>query len=85
MKKDIGELSLVKEKIKALKGREIQMSINRGRKKIDVVQATVRDIYPSVFTVSIASARQSLQTFSYFDVLCGNVNFDKSENAVNNN
>ncbi len=68
-----GELSLVKKKIANLKGQEIEMSINRGRKKIDIVNATVKDVYPSVFTVAIENARQPLQTFSYFDVLCGNV------------
>lgn len=68
-----GELSLVKEKIQALKGQEVEMSINRGRKKIDTVCATVKDVYPSVFTVKVENSRQPLQTFSYFDVLCGNV------------
>lgn len=68
-----GELSIIKQKIQSLKGQEVEMSINRGRKKIDTVQATVKDVYPSVFTVKIANARQPLQTFSYFDVLCGNV------------
>lgn len=73
MKRNIGELNLVKEKISSLKGETVEMSINRGRKKIDNVSATVKDVYPSVFTVRIESARQPLQTFSYFDILCGNV------------
>ena len=68
-----GELFLVKKKIQALKGQAVEMSINRGRKKIDIVHATVKDVYPSVFTVKIENARQPLQTFSYFDILCGNV------------
>lgn len=73
MKRDNRELDLVKEKIAALKGMAVNMSINRGRKKIDMVSATVKDVYPSVFTVKIENARQPLQTFSYFDILCGNV------------
>lgn len=76
MKRDTGELQFIKDKIKSLKGSQVEMSINRGRKKVDVVSATVKDIYPSVFTVLIPSSRQPLQTFSYFDVLCGNVVID---------
>lgn len=73
MKAPIGKLSSVKEQIANLKGAEIEMSINRGRKKFDIVSATIADVYPSVFTVKIKGVNQTVQTFSYFDVLCGNV------------
>ncbi len=73
MKAPIGKLSSVKEQIANLKGTEIEMSINRGRKKFDIVSATIADVYPSVFTVKIKGVNQTVQTFSYFDVLCGNV------------
>ena len=73
LKRDTGELQFIKDKIKSLKGEEVAMQINRGRKKVENVSATVKDLYPSVFTVKIENARQQLQTFSYFDVLCGNV------------
>lgn len=62
----------VKSKIKALKGEEVAMNINRGRKKIDTINCVIQDVYPSVFTV-ISKESTTLQTFSYFDVLCGNV------------
>lgn len=78
MKRPTGQLSLVKEQIAALKGLEVEMSINRGRKKIDIVNAMVADVYPSVFTVKIKGVNQPLQTFSYFDVLCGNVTIQNS-------
>ena len=64
-------LNEVKEKIKDLKGKDVTMSINRGRKKIDIVTATIKDVYPSVFTIKTMD--EKLQTFSYFDVLCGDV------------
>ncbi len=73
MKRDTGELNNIKDKIKSLKGEAIEMSINRGRKKVEQVCAVVKDVYPSVFTVKIENSRQPLQTFSYFDILCGNV------------
>ncbi len=66
-------LDEVKQKISALKGREVEMNVNRGRKKIDTISGVIKDVYPSVFTVK--PPQEPLQTFSYFDVLCGNVRF----------
>lgn len=63
----------VKNKIRELKGKEVEMNINRGRKKIDTINCVIKDVYPSVFTVISTAADGTLQTFSYFDVLCGNV------------
>ena len=75
MRKVTIDLESVKEKIKGLKGQTVEMSINRGRKKIELVSGMVKDIYPSVFTVVIKD-QTLLQTFSYFDVLCGKVMFN---------
>ena len=65
-------LDEVKDKIKALKGKDVEMNINRGRKKIDTINGVIKDVYPSVFTVK-TEAQGQIQTFSYFDVMCGNV------------
>ena len=61
----------IKLKISQMKGQNVQMKINRGRKKIESVTAMIKDVYPSVFTIKTSD--EKLQTFSYFDVLCGNV------------
>lgn len=67
-------LDEIKAKINALKGKTISMAINRGRKKMDYFDAIVENIYPSVFTVKVNALNQlDIQTFSYFDVLCGDV------------
>ncbi|MGN1200732.1 MAG: Veg family protein [Candidatus Caccovivens sp.] len=71
MRKIIFGLDEVKSKISNLKGQSVQMNINRGRKKIEKVSATIKDVYPSVFTIKTQDDK--LQTFSYFDVMCGNV------------
>ena len=63
----------VKNKIRDLKGREVALNINRGRKKFDTLNGIIKDVYPSVFTIENQSAQ--LQTFSYYDVLCGIVIF----------
>ena len=70
MKRTYLDLETVKSKIKELKGKPVELSINRGRKKIDIVSATIKDTYPSVFTIT---SNGTLQTFSYFDIMCGNI------------
>ena len=66
-------LDQVKEQISLLKGREVEMNINRGRKKIDTISGVIKDVYPSVFTIVAPKDSDKIQTFSYFDILCGNV------------
>lgn len=73
MRKIIYGLDEIKLKITGLKGQDVFMRINRGRKKIESLTATIKDVYPSVFTIKTQDDK--LQTFSYFDVMCGNVIF----------
>lgn len=77
MRKVLMSFEDVKLKILALKGREVEMNVNRGRKKIEAVSGVIRDVYPSVFTVETSMSK--IQTFSYFDVLCGNVKLKEIE------
>lgn len=72
MKKNLNALSQIKIQIANLKGKDIKMCINRGRKKFETINAVIDSIYPSVFTIKTQSG-MSLQTFSYFDVMCGDV------------
>lgn len=74
MKRNIIDLSTVKQKILALKGNTVKMEVNRGRNKIVKFDGVIVDVYPSVFTVE-ADEKIILgsKTFSYFDVLCGDV------------
>lgn len=73
MRRTTLNLEEVKNKILNLKGLEIEMNVNRGRKKIEAISGIIRDVYPSVFTVE--TKLEKIQTFSYYDVLCGNIKF----------
>ena len=75
MRKVGQNLDDIKTKILSMKGREVEMNINRGRKKFDTLSGVIKDVYPSVFTVALSGNDSPLQTFSYYDVLCGNVIF----------
>lgn len=75
MRKATMNIENVKNKILSLKGRNVEMNINRGRKRFDLISGVIKDVYPSVFTVAIKEEISQIQTFSYYDVLCGNVVF----------
>ena len=63
-------LGNIKSQIMELKGKDVELCVNRGRKRFDTIQGRIESIYPSVFTIV---SNDKLQTFSYFDILCGNV------------
>ncbi len=71
MKKVKTSLESVKNQINLLKGKEINLKVNEGRKKIKTFNGKVDKVYPSVFSVTILGG--GLKTFSYSDVLCGDV------------
>ena len=76
MKVNAEALNNIKKQIEQLKGNSVNLRVNRGRKKFEVICGVVDNIYPSVFTVLAKDCLQSVQTFSYFDVLCGIVVFE---------
>ena len=71
MKKVVTNLENIKTQINLLKGKQINLKVNEGRKKIKTFCATIDKTYPSVF--SVTSKECGLKTFSYSDVLCGDV------------
>ena len=74
MRANVNALNEIKQRIADLKGNSINLSVNRGRKKIDKLKGFIENIYPSVFT--FMTDERSRETFSYFDVLCGLVIFE---------
>lgn len=74
MKRNTNALNEVKERIASLKGKPLHLSINRGRKRFEDLTAMIDNVYPSVFTIkTIGIEKENLQTFSYFDVISGDV------------
>ena len=74
MKKKFLNLLDIKNRISLIKGKDINVSINRGRKKIDNYTGIIEKTYPSVFTIKIFDDENLKNvTCSYSDVLCGDV------------
>ena len=63
----------IKQKIMMLKGQEVNLYINRGRRKVSSLRARIEDVYNSVFTVKSSTNMNSIYTYSYNDILCGEV------------
>lgn len=72
MKKMPNTLDNIKDKITKLKGCDVNLYINRGRRKITSYRARIEEVYASVFTVKPFS-QQVINTYSYSDILCGDV------------
>ena len=68
-------------KIKNLKGQNINLEINRGRKKTVKYTGIVENIYPSIFTVRNIDGNNDSSSYSYADVLCGTVSL-KENNKI---
>lgn len=76
MRKVNTNVSTVIEEIERLKGENISMEINKGRKKIERYQGIIENVYPSIFTVNIGEGKSPL-SYSYTEVLCGDVVINK--------
>lgn len=74
MKKMPNTVENIKQQIVNLKGQEVNLYINRGRRKVSTMRARIENIYASVFTVkSIEQELENTFTYSYNDILCGEV------------
>lgn len=71
-------LNEIKEQIEAIKGKNVKMLVNRGRKKTEKLEGIIQNLYPSVFTVEIKDLKGSnIVSYSYTEVLCGFVKLIK--------
>jgi len=79
MRKVNSKIEDIINQIKQLKGQNVNMEITRGRKKTVKYEGIVERIYPSIFTVRSLSDNTSSFSYSYADVLCGDVNINANE------
>lgn len=74
MRREIfNKLDDVKEQIKKLLGVDVSMEVNTGRRKMKTFNGSIQQVYPSVFTFEDLDGK--VKTFSYTEVLCGNIKF----------
>jgi uncharacterized protein Veg len=77
MRKNIPTLDNIKQAVLSLKGEQVKLYINRGRRKILKFEGVIDNVYSSVFTVKDKIETASTHTYSYSDILCGEVKISK--------
>jgi len=72
----LNSVNQVKEHVKSLYGQEVACIINRGRNKLLKLNVKVEQVYPSMFIISpIENIILDRKSFSYNDVMCGDIRF----------
>ena len=78
------KLNEVKEVVKSLQGKTVEMIINKGRNKLVTLNAVIDKVYPSMFIIKpVAQVDLDRTSFSYSDLLCGDIKF-LIDNALQN-
>ena len=69
-------ISEAKDKVLSLRGKDVRVIVNKGRKKIEKYDCRVQEVFPGVFTLSLnGSCPVTTLSYAYSDVVCGNVKF----------
>ena len=77
MKRNIITIEDIKQSVLQLKGEQVKLYINRGRRKILKLEGIIDNVYTSVFTVKQEVGAVSTHTYSYSDILCGEVKISR--------
>lgn len=73
MRKQLETIESVKNRLENVMGKDIQIAVNRGRRHFVKYDAKLLALYPSVFTVETNDKILPERSYSYTEVLCGNV------------
>lgn len=79
MRKRAVSVEEVKRTIGNLRGSNLKISVNKGRKRILKYDGEIAELYPAVFTLKITSDKNvDLLSFSYSDVICGDIKLTRA-------
>ena len=72
------QLQSIKEAVKTLYKKDVEVKVNLGRNKFSYFTGTVSGLYPALFTITPHDKKYTGKTaFSYSDILCGSVKLKK--------
>lgn len=84
MIKSTGSISQVKERIKSLSEKSVEVTLNLGRNKFVSFCGKLSGVYPALFTViPFDKSFKGKTSYSYSEYMCGKVKLDEIE--INNN
>ena len=64
-------------RVRLLAGLPIKIKVDRGRNRVARFGGKIENVYPKIFTVRKSDG--AIDTFSYSDVVAGNVKFYRGE------
>lgn len=67
------DISSVKDAIRSFLNADVAVKVNLGRNKFVSYKGRVTSVYPALFTVSPYGDFSGKTSFSYSEVMCGNV------------
>ena len=71
------KLQNVKDEDFNLLGKDLYLTVNKGRKKIIKFNGVIESVYPSMFIIKSTECVDLDRTsYSYNDVLCGDITFN---------
>ena len=83
MRKVNSTLEDIIQKITELKGQDLNFEVTRGRKKTVKFLGVIESVYPSIFIFKNKDdLGANLFSYSYADVLCGDVNIISDKNVA---
>lgn len=81
MRKVVSTLEDIIRQITELKGQNLNFEVTRGRKKTVKFLGVIENVYPSIFVVKSKDyGVENSLSYSYADVLCGDVCIKQTEN-----
>ena len=67
------DISKIRDSVKQQCGNKVEIQLDRGRNRFDVQKGTLKNAYPSVFTILVEDEREEnppqLLSFSYTDII----------------
>ena len=80
MIKSTATLSQVKNTIKRMQERSVEVTVNLGRNKFVSFQGVLKGVYPALFTVQpIDKSFKGKTSYSYSEYMCGKVRLNERE------
>lgn len=73
MIKSIKNMGAVKTAVEKMQNKTVKVTQNLGRNKYVSYIGVVKGVYPALFTVEPNAPYNGKTSFSYSDILCGNV------------
>ncbi|MBO7525378.1 MAG: Veg family protein [Clostridia bacterium] len=69
----------VKKAVEILRGQTVRVTQNLGRNKLSSYDGVVTGVYQALFTVSPIKEYSGKTSFSYSEIMCGNVRIKRCE------